>query len=168
MINASLEDDKAATAVSPAKSIETVNALVPYVGVQAVGLSPSFDPSIPHANFLVGLTSALSLEHRYYLLNALFDQIRYPNHHTSYFCKFILSLWGKGNEQRDIKEQICRIVYERLSVARPHPWGLAILTQELLQNPSYGFWEFVGSGKDDGQQAIFHRLQQAMRQGFGQ
>ncbi|RMZ75215.1 hypothetical protein DV737_g5410, partial [Chaetothyriales sp. CBS 132003] len=169
-ITATLEAAKPATVTAPAGSVQILNALVPYVGVQAIvtAAGASFDPNSSHASFLVNLTIGLGFEHRYYLLNALFDQIRYPNTHTDFFCKFILNLWVKSIEYRDLREQICRLVYERLAVARPHPWGLTILTQELLSSSTYGFWELVSSGKDETQQALFHRLQQAMRQGFGQ
>ncbi|RMZ88294.1 hypothetical protein DV736_g4478, partial [Chaetothyriales sp. CBS 134916] len=167
-ITATLEAGKPASATGPATSVQILNALVPYVGVQAITPAASFDPNSAYASLLVNLTIALGFEHRYYLLNAFFDQIRYPNTHTDFFCKFILNLWVKSIEYRDVREQICRLVYERLAVARPHPWGLTILTQELLSSSTYSFWELVSSGKDETQQALFHRLQQAMRQGFGQ
>ncbi|RMD44814.1 hypothetical protein DV735_g261, partial [Chaetothyriales sp. CBS 134920] len=139
-IAAALEAGKPATASGPATSVQILNALVPYVGVQAISTAPGFDPNSSAANLLVNLVVALGSEHRYYLLNALFDQIRYPNTHTDLFGKFILNLWVKSIEYRD----------------------------ELLSSSTYGFWELVSSSKDETQQALFHRLQQAMRQGFGQ
>ena len=34
----------------------------------------------------------------------------------------------------------CRVLLERLVVARPHPWGLFITFFELIKNPQYNFW----------------------------
>ena len=39
-----------------------------------------------------------------------------------------------------VKEQITRVLLERLIVHRPHPWGLLITFIELIKNPRYNFW----------------------------
>jgi CCR4-NOT transcription complex subunit 1 len=39
-----------------------------------------------------------------------------------------------------MKEQITRVLLERLIVNRPHPWGMLITFIELLKNPRYDFW----------------------------
>jgi hypothetical protein len=39
-----------------------------------------------------------------------------------------------------VKEQITRVLLERLIVNRPHPWGLLITFIELIKNPRYAFW----------------------------
>jgi phospholipase C len=70
-------------------------------------------------------------------------------------------LWGTGSgdgQQRGLREQISRIVYERLTVARPHVWGMTILFLELQQNGTYGFWDTVAPDSN-----MQQRLQQAMR-----
>ena len=38
-----------------------------------------------------------------------------------------------------IEEQIARVLTERTSVYRPHPWGMLITMIELVKNPRYEF-----------------------------
>jgi CCR4-NOT transcription complex subunit 1 len=42
--------------------------------------------------------------------------------------------------QEILKEQITRVLLERLIVNRPHPWGLLITFIELIKNARYNFW----------------------------
>ena len=44
--------------------------------------------------------------------------------------------------QEIVKEQITRVLLERLIVNRPHPWGLLITFIELIKNPRYNFWTY--------------------------
>ena len=39
-----------------------------------------------------------------------------------------------------VREQVTRVLLERLIVNRPHPWGLLITFIELIKNPRYAFW----------------------------
>lgn len=162
-IKGALQDGhRHASVMAPPKSVEIINALVPYVGHNVLN-SPSarFDPTSVHATLLTKLVVSLAYEGRYQLLNAIADQIRYPNTHTDYFCKLMLHFWGSGNldpHQQELREQISRVVYERLSVARPHVWGMTILFLELQQNGTYGFWDTVAPDSN-----MQQRLQQAMR-----
>lgn len=100
---------------------------------------------------------------RYLFLNAIANQLRYPNSHTHYFSCALLSLFAEANTEA-VQEQItrfvyyyvwytdiaignitCRVLLERLIVNRPHPWGLLITFIDLIKNPTYKFWshEFV-------------------------
>ena len=81
---------------------------------------------------------------RYLFLNAMVNQLRYPNSHTHYFSCTLLYLFVEANSEV-IQEQITRVLLERLIVNRPHPWGLLITFIELIRNPQYKFWnhEFV-------------------------
>jgi len=89
----------------------------------------------------------LDEEGRYLFLNALANQLRYPNNHTHYFSCVLLYLFseiGKTDQtidfREEIQEQITRVLLERLIVNRPHPWGLLITFIELVKNPRYQFW----------------------------
>lgn len=148
--------------MAPNKSIELVNSLVPFVGQHALqGQVGRFDPNSAHVQFMTKLVHGSGPPERYELINAIADQIRFPSTHTDFFCKLLLHFWGSGNteeSQRELREQIARVVYERLIVARPHVWGMTILFIELQQNSTYGFWESMAS--DAG---IQQRLQQAIR-----
>ncbi|EWC46218.1 hypothetical protein DRE_04596 [Drechslerella stenobrocha 248] len=126
----------------------SLNSLVIYVVMHAIVVgekrgTAAFIPHSPHTSFLFELTQAFSPEARYYFLGAMANQLRYPNSHTHFFSCTLLSLFGhvKGTPfELDIRQQITRVLLERLIVHRPHPWGLIITLLELLKNPSYEFW----------------------------
>ncbi|BHF85087.1 CCR4-NOT transcription complex subunit 1 [Sparganum proliferum] len=75
---------------------------------------------------------------RYLLLNCMANQLRYPNSRTYYFSYTILYLFSEHSKEQ-VKEQISRVLMERLIVNRPHPWGLLMTSAELLRNPAYRF-----------------------------
>ncbi|WKA05432.1 hypothetical protein VitviT2T_023400 [Vitis vinifera] len=135
-------------------NIPLINSLVLYVGMQAMQqlkarTPPHVQPmaSSPLAGFLVSaaldifqtLLAELDTEGRYLFLNAVANQLRYPNTHTHYFSFILLYLFAESN-QEIIPEQITRVLLERLIVSRPHPWGLLITFIELIKNPRYNFW----------------------------
>lgn len=76
---------------------------------------------------------------RYLFLNAIANQLRYPNSYTHYFSCTLLYLFAETNNE-SIQEQITRVLLERLIVNRPHPWGLLVTFIELIKNPSFKFW----------------------------
>lgn len=133
-------------------NVPLINALVLYVGAQAVAqLHPStasapapINQSAP-MNIFQHLALDLDTEGRYLFLNAIANQLRYPNNHTHYFTSVLLYLFAEANQgdqsnQEIIQEQITRVLLERLIVNRPHPWGLLITFIELIKNPRYNFW----------------------------
>lgn len=85
------------------------------------------------------LMNNLDSEGRYFLLNAIANQLRYPNNHTHYFSCVLLYLFAEATSEY-IQEQVTRVLLERLIVHRPHPWGLLITFIELIKNPRYSFW----------------------------
>ncbi|XP_030378589.1 CCR4-NOT transcription complex subunit 1 isoform X2 [Scaptodrosophila lebanonensis] len=129
-----------------------MNALVMYVGTQAIALirNKNFVPNTSniahsaHMDIFQNLAVDLDTEGRYLFLNAIANQLRYPNSHTHYFSCAVLHLFAEANSEA-IQEQITRVLLERLIVNRPHPWGLLITFIELIKNPIYKFWdhEFV-------------------------
>eukprot|EP00494_Astrolonche_serrata_P024012 UN24270 len=88
----------------------------------------------------VYIVRALNPEARYHTLNAIANQLRYPNNHTHFFSCVILVLFADVGSA-NIQEQITRVLLERLIVHRPHPWGLLITFIELIKNPRYKFWD---------------------------
>lgn len=122
--------------------IALLNALVLYVGQSAVSTqkgSSMFNNSYG-STLLEKLVKAMYPEARYYLLSAMANQLRYPNSHTHYFSYMILHLFGaEQSDDSEVREQIIRVLLERLIVHRPHPWGLIVTLQELLQNSNYAF-----------------------------
>jgi CCR4-NOT transcription complex subunit 1 len=86
------------------------------------------------------LVNGVDAEARYYVINAIANQLRYPNNHTHYFSCVLLYLFLQAKNEM-VKEQITRVLLERLIVHRPHPWGLLITFIELIKNPRYEFWK---------------------------
>ncbi|KAK8565927.1 hypothetical protein V6N12_059472 [Hibiscus sabdariffa] len=135
-------------------NVPLINSLVLYVGIQAI---QQLQSRVPHAQstgstapmsvFLVSaaldifqtLIADLDTEGRYLFLNAIANQLRYPNNHTHYFSFILLYLFAEAN-QEIMQEQITRVLLERLIVSKPHPWGLLITFIELIKNPRYNFW----------------------------
>nr|XP_043622240.1 CCR4-NOT transcription complex subunit 1-like [Erigeron canadensis] len=135
-------------------NVPLMNSLVLYVGMQAIqqlqARTPHGQPMASNASlhiFHVGaaldifqtLILELETEGRYLFLNAVANQLRYPNNHTHYFSFILLFLFSESNQEA-IQEQITRVLLERLIVNRPHPWGLLITFIELIKNPRYTFW----------------------------
>lgn len=133
-------------------NIPLLNALVLYVGAQAInhvrskGQSPNMSTIAhsAHMDIFQNLSAELDTEGRYLFLNAIANQLRYPNSHTHYFSCTLLYLFAEANSEC-VQEQITRVLLERIIVNRPHPWGLLITFIELIKNPIYRFWshEFV-------------------------
>ncbi|XP_076878151.1 CCR4-NOT transcription complex subunit 1 isoform X9 [Brachyhypopomus gauderio] len=128
-------------------NIQLINALVLYVGTQAIGHihNKGSTPSMStithsaHMDIFQNLAVDLDTEGRYLFLNAIANQLRYPNSHTHYFSCTMLYLFAEANAEA-IQEQITRVLLERLIVNRPHPWGLLITFIELIKNPAFKFW----------------------------
>ncbi|GMH00621.1 hypothetical protein Nepgr_002460 [Nepenthes gracilis] len=131
-------------------NVPLINSLVLYVGMLAIQhLQPRNPPQQQSVSNSVLVDAALDIfqilimdldtEGRYLFLNAVANQLRYPNNHTHYFSFILLYLFSEAN-QEIIQEQITRVLLERLIVNRPHPWGLLITFIELIKNPRYNFW----------------------------
>uniref|UniRef100_R7W1Y5 CCR4-NOT transcription complex subunit 1 n=1 Tax=Aegilops tauschii TaxID=37682 RepID=R7W1Y5_AEGTA len=138
-------------------NVPLMNSLVLYIGIQAVqqlqankANASASAQQINHntmdifqietaTEFFRYLVTNLDTEGRYLFLNAIANQLRYPNSHTHYFSFIILYLFAEA-AQEHIQEQVTRVLLERLIVNRPHPWGLLITFIELIKNPRYNFW----------------------------
>lgn len=125
-------------------NVPLLNAFVLYVGVQAIQANRTKDASSGIAQsapmeLFSQLIQAFDMEGRYLFVNAIANQLRYPNCHTHYFSCVILYLFSEA-KFGIIQEQITRVLLERLIVNRPHPWGLLITFIELIKNPRYNFW----------------------------
>eukprot|EP00760_Papus_ankaliazontas_P009892 PhM_4_TR14152/c0_g1_i1/m.51542/K12604/CNOT1, NOT1; CCR4-NOT transcription complex subunit 1 len=123
-----------------------LNAMVLYLGARTVeelhreGTTAQITDS-PAMDIFKELACKMDPEGRYLLLNAMVNQLRYPNNHTHYFSCAVLQLWTHAcPESEVIQEQITRTLLERLIVNRPHPWGLLITFIELVKNARYDFW----------------------------
>lgn len=119
-------------------NVPMINALVFYIGAVSVNEGIPVNQGSPVEIFQF-LLNELDSEGRYLFVSAIANQLRYPNSHTHYFSCVILYLFAESNKEI-VKEQITRVLLERLIVNRPHPWGLLITFIELIKNPRYSFW----------------------------
>ncbi|KAI9477922.1 MAG: CCR4-Not complex component, Not1-domain-containing protein [Benjaminiella poitrasii] len=78
---------------------------------------------------------------RYWVVNCLVDHLRYPNRHTYFFSRALLTLFGSESEKT--KEVVTRVLLERLIVNRPHPWGLLTTFIQLVREPNFMEHAFV-------------------------
>lgn len=127
-------------------NMHLINAVVLYIGMQAIQqlhnktsqLPVQVNQGVPMEIFL-WLVAELDPEGRYMFLSSVANQLRYPNNHTHYYSCVLLYLFSESPQEL-VKEQITRVLLERLIVNRPHPWGLLITFIELIKNPRYSFW----------------------------
>jgi CCR4-NOT transcription complex subunit 1 len=103
---------------------------------------------------LAKLLKQENLEMREVILNAIFNQISYPNIITNYFIEFILSMFVDFDSE-SIHEQITRVFAERLIIEKPHPWGLIYTFIELIRNSKYNFKK---KSNDNVFEAIFSKV----------
>lgn len=126
----------------PAFDVEILCNMMVYIAQEASSAPPT---ETPYTQLIDSLFAAFQPRHKYLLVTAIFDQIRYPNSHTLYALKLVLHLWGKDThpspERAYIREMIIRLLRERLDPVRPNPWGAIICFKELSDSDNYGFWD---------------------------
>ena len=122
-------------------NVAKVNSLVVYVGAHALARLQSAQISLSRTPDIELFQKLMELDDRgrYTCLNAIANQLRFPSSHTHYFSCVILYIFGE-TKNVGVKEQIARVLLERVIVNRPHPWGLLITFIELIKNQRYGFW----------------------------
>jgi len=120
-----------------------VNSLVLYVGMQGLARlqNDQIVSSLGESPEMEVFQRLMVLDDhgRYICLNAIANQLRYPSSHTHYFSCVMLYLFNETKDE-GVKEQITRVLLERLITQRPHPWGLLITFIELIKNAKYQFW----------------------------
>ena len=100
-----------------------INSFVLYVGIQAIGrLQNAQIHSLANTPELEILQKLMELDDhgRYISLNAIANQLRYPSSHTHYFSCVMLFIFSESKSVA-VKEQVTRVLLERLILHRPHP-----------------------------------------------
>eukprot|EP00928_Gymnodinium_smaydae_P097823 TRINITY_DN894_c1_g2_i1.p1 TRINITY_DN894_c1_g2~~TRINITY_DN894_c1_g2_i1.p1 ORF type:complete len:2458 (+),score=390.25 TRINITY_DN894_c1_g2_i1:119-7492(+) len=126
-------------------NLPLLNALLLYVGVQlpqhgrAQISQGNMQQNNPSLEIFMYLAHNIDEECRYMFLGAIANHLRYPNTHTHFFSCVLLYLFSETSDEV-VREQITRVLLERLIVHRPHPWGLLITFVELIKNRRYQFW----------------------------
>lgn len=120
-----------------------VNSLVLYVGMRAIKRlhNSQIAHSLAQTPEMEIIQKLMELDDRgrYTSLNAIANQLRYPSSHTHYYSCVMLFLFSESKDE-GVKEQVTRVLLERLLTHRPHPWGLLITWIELIKNQRYQFW----------------------------
>lgn len=106
--------------------------------------SSSMSDAEPEVATLSLLIHELAPEARYYLIVGLANQLRFPCNMTEFCSRLLLYVFGKDlsdPEETDIREEITRVIFERLVGFWPQPWGLMLTALELVKNEKYMFFE---------------------------
>lgn len=131
--------------LSADESGDVMGAFVLYIGSKNAASDAPIE-NIPATRAYKKLLHDLPCKGRYLLLNAIADHLRYPNNHTYYFSTLLLHLFFTQPEA--LKEQITRVLLERLIVNRPHPWGLLATFISLIKNPDFWKHDFIRCAPD--------------------
>ncbi|KAI8089351.1 CCR4-Not complex component, Not1-domain-containing protein [Halteromyces radiatus] len=122
---------------------DALNALVLYIATHVIHVPLESNPAI---KLYIYLIKHMSSQGTYLVLSAMADHLRYPNSHTQFFSQALLYLFQEMSQQT--KEQITRILLERLIVNRPHPWGLLATFIGLIKEPNFWDYSFVRSSPE--------------------
>ncbi|KAI0909506.1 Not1-domain-containing protein [Ustulina deusta] len=140
-----------------------IGDIVDYIGDHAVSRSRQAGPLFVHGSADIAtlslLVHELAPEGRYYLLSSIIDRLRYPVPLTEYFTHVTLELFGQDindPEEADIRQQIVRILLERLAGYWPQPWGLLTVILELTKDQKYMFFDqpFIKADRDIAEQFL--------------
>ncbi|KAI1815946.1 Not1-domain-containing protein [Poronia punctata] len=138
-----------------------IDDVVAYVAQHAISRSRrDGSPPVPGSADMATLSllvHELSPEGRYHLLSSIVDRLRYPGPVTEYFSFVVLELFGhdmNDPEELDIRQQVVRILLERLAGYWPQPWGLISVIVELTKSEKYMFFDqpFIKADRDIAEQ----------------
>ncbi|KAI0390755.1 Not1-domain-containing protein [Xylariaceae sp. FL0594] len=141
-----------------------IDDIVAYVGSHAVSrfqrdgsVGSVFVQSSADMATLSLLVHELSPEGRYFLLSSIVDRLRNPGPLTEYFSLVVLELFSQDMndpEELDIRQQIVRVLLERLAGYWPQPWGLMSVILELTKVEKYMFFDqpFIKADRDISEQ----------------
>jgi CCR4-NOT transcription complex subunit 1 len=79
----------------------------------------------------------------YYVLNAVAMHLRYPNSHSNWFSSWMVHVFTDASTKEYTKEQIVRVLLERLVAHRPHPFSVISTFVQLLKHESFFKHDFV-------------------------
>ncbi|KAH0492834.1 hypothetical protein TgHK011_007764 [Trichoderma gracile] len=135
--------------VPVAANAQIIGAVVLYAGHHATERSPPtagspISGNEPEAAMLSMLVHELAPDARYYLVSSMVNQLRFPNPHTEFFSQVIQHIFGKDMndpEETEIRQEITRILLERLVGFWPQPWGLIYTVVELCKNEKIMFFD---------------------------
>lgn len=127
--------------------IPLINSLVLYTGISYVDERPknslNFNAKSSQVLLLTSLMQEGDAELQFLLLQAIANNLRYPNAHTHWFSCVVLNFFSSktlwAEKKQDVQQLITRVLLERIVCNKPHPWGLLVTFIELLKNKDYEF-----------------------------
>ncbi|KAI9293741.1 Not1-domain-containing protein [Neoconidiobolus thromboides FSU 785] len=120
-----------------------IYCLALFVGITDLQTNPDKNASTPRQSAMdiyQKLLIDFDPQGRFIFLNALICQLRYPNLHTCYFSQVILGLYSTATNIF-AKEQIIRVLIDRVVLKNPVPWGIWCLLTDLYEDPVYALVE---------------------------
>ncbi|KAL3238319.1 CCR4-NOT core subunit CDC39 [Nakaseomyces bracarensis] len=127
-----------------------IRALVLHTGIEAglenekTSSNAIFNTKSSYYTLLFSIMHEGSLEIKYQVIQAIIEQLRYPNIHTYWFSFVIEEMFTstKWGEQLDVvQEIILRALLERLVVNRPHAWGVTVMMRTLVNHKDINLLE---------------------------
>lgn len=134
-----------------------IDSIVTFIGLHAVSKTrqdrPLFVPGTPDVVTLSLLVHELQPQARYFLLSSIIDRLRHYSPTTEYFSYIIFDIFGQDMndpEEVDIRQQIVRVLLERIAGFWPQPWGLMMVIIELVTKEKYHFFDqpFIKADRD--------------------
>lgn len=153
-------------------NLKVIDSVTAYIGAFAVERSAgkgdgnsAFVPDASDIKTLFMLVTELSPETRYYLISSMVNELRFANSYTHYFSQALLDIFGhdlSDPEEGEIRQQIVRVLLERVVGFWPQPWGLMITVIELIKNDKYMFFDlpFVKSAPEVRSPFPSHKMSQ--------
>ncbi|KAJ8130528.1 hypothetical protein O1611_g3100 [Lasiodiplodia mahajangana] len=138
-----------------------IGDIVAYIGRHAIARSrqagPLFARGSSDMDTLSLIVHELPPEGRFFFLSNIIDRLRHPGPLTEYYTHVILDLFGQDMndpEEADIRQQIIRVILERLAGFWPQPWGLMTVILELTKDQKYMFFDqpFIKADRDVAEQ----------------
>ncbi|KAI0378912.1 Not1-domain-containing protein [Hypomontagnella monticulosa] len=138
--------------------LRLIDAIVTFISYHAVSRArqdrPVFASTAPDVATLLLLVHELPPQARYFLLGGIIDRLRHYGPVTEYFSFIIFEIFGgdvNDPEEVDIRQQIVRVLLERVAGFWPQPWGLMMVIMELVTKENkYHFFDqpFIKADRD--------------------
>ncbi|SCU77333.1 LAMI_0A00760g1_1 [Lachancea mirantina] len=125
--------------------VKLINAITLHVGIEAAlekdrtSANAIFNTKSSYFTLFKGLITEGSTELKFHVIQAIANQLRYPNAHTLWFNYVIKNLFYSDEfeeQQHDVQEIIIRTVLERIITNKPHCWGIVVTFVDILKSDS--------------------------------
>jgi len=140
-----------------------IDEIVGFIGHRAVNRyhreSLQFSSSLPDYATISLLVHEVQPEARYFLLSSIVDRLGFPGPMTEYFTIVLFELFGRDAsdlEEADIRQQIVRILLERVSGFWPQPPGFVRVVLDLIRDDKHMFFDqpFIKADRETAEQFL--------------